>query len=109
MLQLTQQNLITPWMFSFRWFNEGKLHDGHAAGWLLTAPYMKDYIKFNYRGVVTLSVPWNGCYRIDPSQQGTFSTLSIMPVLFPGVIIGISTVVLWDRIATLGAMVLFQS
>ena len=25
-----------------------------------------------------------------------------MPVLFPGVIIGISTVVLWDRIATIG-------
>ena len=31
-----------------------------------------------------------------------FYSISIMPVLFPGVIIGISTVVLWDRIAGLG-------
>ena len=58
-------------------------------------------------GVVTLSVPIGMSAAIVLTQvhsklRTLFYSMSIMPVLFPGVVIGISTVVLWDRIATIG-------
>ena len=58
-------------------------------------------------GVVLLSVPIGMAAAIVLTQvhsrlRTIFYSVSIMPVLFPGVIIGISTVVLWDRIATIG-------
>jgi len=40
--------------------------------------------------------------QVHSRLRTLFYSVSIMPVLFPGVIIGISTVVLWDRIATIG-------
>ena len=40
--------------------------------------------------------------QVHSRLRTIFYSVSIMPVLFPGVIIGISTVVLWDRIATIG-------
>ena len=39
--------------------------------------------------------------QINPKLRELFYSLSIMPVLFPGVIIGISTVVLWNRLSGL--------
>ena len=58
-------------------------------------------------GVVILAVPIGMAASIVLTQvhsrlRTIFYSVSIMPVLFPGVIIGISTVVLWDRIATIG-------
>tara|TARA_Y100001970_G_scaffold293278_1_gene439017 strand:+ start:1833 stop:3062 length:1230 start_codon:yes stop_codon:yes gene_type:complete len=103
---------ITPWeCFSWRWFNEGKIaYDGqHLAGlatdWRLRDGLMKSLIIGI--GVVTLSVPIGMAASIVLTQvhsrlRTIFYSISIMPVLFPGVIIGISTVVLWDRIATIG-------
>ena len=40
--------------------------------------------------------------QVRSQLRDIYYSISIMPVLFPGVIIGISTVVLWDRIAGLG-------
>ena len=40
--------------------------------------------------------------QVHSKLRTLFYSMSIMPVLFPGVVIGISTVVLWDRIATIG-------
>jgi ABC-type spermidine/putrescine transport system permease subunit II len=40
--------------------------------------------------------------QVRSNLRNVFYSISIMPVLFPGVIIGISTVVLWDRIAGMG-------
>ena len=40
--------------------------------------------------------------QVKSQLRDVYYSISIMPVLFPGVIIGISTVVLWDRIAGLG-------
>jgi spermidine/putrescine transport system permease protein len=40
--------------------------------------------------------------QVKSQLRDIYYSISIMPVLFPGVIIGISTVVLWDRIAGLG-------
>ena len=102
---------ITPWeCFSFRWFNEGKIaYDGQHLAGLISDKNLKDgffkslFIGF---GVVLLAVPIGMAAAIVLTQvhskvRSLFYSISIMPVLFPGVIIGISTVVLWDRIATI--------
>tara|TARA_Y100001968_G_scaffold5074_1_gene4495 strand:+ start:1452 stop:2777 length:1326 start_codon:yes stop_codon:yes gene_type:complete len=103
---------ITPWeCFSFRWFNEGKIaYDGQRLAGLVTDRPLHEGIITSLiiaGGVVTLSVPIGMAAAIVLTQvhsrlRTIFYSMSIMPVLFPGVIIGISTVVLWDRIATLG-------
>ena len=103
---------ITPWeCFSWRWFNEGKIaYDGQklaglATDWRLQDGFISSLIIGI--GVVILSVPIGLAASIVLTQvhsrlRTIFYSISIMPVLFPGVIIGISTVVLWDRIATIG-------
>ena len=103
---------ITPWeCFSWRWFNEGKIaYDGQklaglATDWRLHDGFISSLIIGI--GVVILSVPIGLAASIVLTQvhsrlRTVFYSISIMPVLFPGVIIGISTVVLWDRIATIG-------
>ena len=103
---------ITPWeCFSWRWFQEGKIaYDGqHLAGlstdWRLHDGLIKSLIIG--LGVVVLAVPIGMAASIVLTQvhsrlRTIFYSVSIMPVLFTGVIIGISTVVLWDRIATIG-------
>jgi len=103
---------ITPWeCFSFRWFNEGKIaYDGQRlAGLAADRDLHVGFVTslFIALGVVTLSVPIGMSAAIVLTQvhsklRTLFYSMSIMPVLFPGVVIGISTVVLWDRIATLG-------
>jgi len=103
---------ITPWeCFSFRWFNEGKIaYDGQRLAGLATDRDLHiGFVTslFIALGVVTLSVPIGMSAAIVLTQvhsklRTLFYSMSIMPVLFPGVVIGISTVVLWDRIATLG-------
>ena len=103
---------ITPWeCFSFRWFNEGKIaYDGQHLAGLLTDKNLHDGIIKSLLigfGVVLLTVPIGMAAAIVLTQvhsrlRSLFYSISIMPVLFPGVVIGISTVVLWDRIATIG-------
>ena len=95
---------ITPWeCFSWRWFNEGKIaYDGqHLAGlasdWRLQDGLIKSLIIG--LGVVILSVPIGMAASIVLTQvhsrlRTIFYSVSIMPVLFPVVIIGISTVFL---------------
>ena len=103
---------ITPWeCFSFRWFNEGKIaYDGQHLAGLFTDWRLHDGLISSLiigTGVVCLSVPIGMAAAIVLTQvksqlRDIYYSISIMPVLFPGVIIGISTVVLWDRIAGLG-------
>ena len=105
---------ITPWeCFTFRWFNEGKIaYDGqHLAGlftdWRLHDGLISSLIIGG--GVVLLAVPIGMAAAIVLTQvksqlRDIYYSISIMPVLFPGVIIGISTVVLWDRLAGLGGV-----
>ena len=103
---------VTPWeCFSWRWFQEGKIaYDGqHLAGlatdWRLHDGLINSLIIG--LGVVILAVPIGMAASIVLTQvhsrlRTIFYSVSIMPVLFPGVIIGIYNVVLWDRIATIG-------
>ena len=103
---------ITPWeCLSFRWFNEGKIaYDGQHLAGLFTDWRLHDGLISSLiigAGVVCLSVPIGMAAAIVLTQvksqlRDIYYSISIMPVLFPGVIIGISTVVLWDRIAGLG-------
>lgn len=103
---------ITPWeCFSFRWFDEGKIaYDGQHLAGLLTDWRLHDGLISSLiigAGVITLAVPIGMAAAIVLTQvrsnlRNVFYSISIMPVLFPGVIIGISTVVLWDRIAGMG-------
>lgn len=103
---------ISPWeCFSFRWFMDGKIaYDGQLLAGLMSDLKLHDgFIKslIIAFGVVVLSVPIGMAAAIMLTQvksnlRNIFYSISIMPVLFPGVIIGISTVVLWDRLATLG-------
>ena len=103
---------ISPWeCFSFRWFNEGKIaYDGQHLAGLFTDWRLHDGLISSLiigAGVVCLSVPIGMAAAIVLTQvksqlRDIYYSISIMPVLFPGVIIGISTVVLWDRIAGLG-------
>ena len=103
---------IAPWeCFSFRWFNEGKIaYDGQKLAGLATDKRLHDGLITSLiiaAGVLVLAVPIGLAAAIVLTQVNSrlrtiFYSISIMPVLFPGVVIGISTVVLWDRIATLG-------
>ena len=108
---------VTPWeCFSWRWFTEGKVtYDGQRLAGLLADTKLHDGILTSLRialGVVVLSVPIGMAAAIVLTQVNSkirtfFYSVAIMPVLFPGVVIGISTVVLWDRIASMtggGAM-----
>ena len=103
---------ITPWeCFTFRWFNEGKIaYDGQHLAGLFTDWRLHDGLISSLMiggGVVLLAVPIGMAAAIVLTQvksqlRDIYYSISIMPVLFPGVIIGISTVVLWDRLAGLG-------
>ena len=103
---------VTPWeCFSLRWFNEGKIaYDGQHLAGLATDWRLHEGLITSLKiglGVVLLAVPIGLSAALVLTQvhsrlRTAFYSLSIMPVLFPGVIIGISTVVLWDRIATMG-------
>src|SRR6056300_1730946 len=108
---------VTPWeCFSWRWFTEGKVtYDGQRLAGLLADTKLHEGILTSLRialGVVILSVPIGMAAAIVLTQVNSkirtlFYSMAIMPVLFPGVVIGISTVVLWDRIASMtggGAM-----
>ncbi|MDB2324267.1 ABC transporter permease [Alphaproteobacteria bacterium] len=108
---------VTPWeCFSWRWFTEGKVtYDGQRLAGLLADVKLHDGILTSLNialGVVVLSVPIGMAAAIVLTQVNSkirtfFYSVAIMPVLFPGVVIGISTVVLWDRIASMtggGAM-----
>ena len=102
---------VTPWeCFSWRWFAEGKVtYDGQRLAGLLADTKLHDGILTSLRialGVVILSVPIGMAAAIVLTQVNSkirtlFYSMAIMPVLFPGVVIGISTVVLWDRIASM--------
>ncbi len=102
---------VTPWeCFSWRWFTEGKVtYDGQRLAGLLADTKLHEGILTSLRialGVVILSVPIGMAAAIVLTQVNSkirtlFYSMAIMPVLFPGVVIGISTVVLWDRIASM--------
>lgn len=86
---------ITPWEgFTFKWFGELAENDRLIAG-LINSLWIG-------AGVCALSVPiaLAGAImltQINERVRPVFYTIIVSPVLVPGVIIGISTVIFWER------------
>ena len=91
---------ISPWdCLSFRWFNEGMVDyvGQHQAGLLTDQKLKEGFYNSVFIGffVVLLTVPIGLAAalvltQINPKLRELFYSLSIMPVLFPGVIIPIT-------------------
>lgn len=86
---------VSPWAcFTYEWF-----------GVLLEDKHIRDGIYYSIiigLGTVILSVSMGLAAsmvltQIWPKLRSTFYTMIIAPILIPGVVIGISTLVFWDR------------
>lgn len=86
---------ITPWEgFTIEWFNELAQNDRLVSGFVNSV-----WIGF---GVVALSVPTALAgaimlMQVSDRVRPLYYTIVVSPVLVPGVIIGISTVIFWER------------
>lgn len=89
---------ITPWEgFTINWFNELAQNDRLVSGFGNSV-----WIGF---GVVALSVPTALAgaimlMQVSDRVRPWYYTIVVSPVLVPGVIIGISTVIFWERFGT---------
>lgn len=90
---------ITPWEgFTLEWFSELAENDRIVSGFVNSV-----WVGF---GVVALSVPTALAGAIMLMQvpdrvRPLYYTIVVSPVLVPGVIIGISTVIFWERFGSL--------
>ncbi len=88
---------VSPWAcFTFEWFDV-LFHDKH----------IKTGLKYSLIigfGTVALSVSMGLAAslvltQVWPKFRSTFYTIIIAPILIPGVVLGISTLVFWDRLS----------
>ena len=90
---------ITPWEgFTVEWFGELAANDRLVAGFINSV-----WIGI---GVVSLSVPTALAgaimlMQVSERVRPIYYTIVVSPVLVPGVIIGISTVIFWERFGSL--------
>ena len=90
---------VSPWeCFTFEWFNvllqDRKLVDGFINSMIIGA------------GVVVLSVALGLAAammltQIPPGARPLYYTIVISPILVPGVVLGISTLIFWDRLGVM--------
>ena len=90
---------VSPWRcFTFEWFgvlvNDARLMEGFTKSLIIGA------------GVVLLSVPMGLAGAIMMTQirstvRSIYYTIVISPILIPGVVLGISTLIFWDRLGTM--------
>ena len=90
---------VSPWeCFTFEWFNvllqDRKLVDGFINSMIIGA------------GVVVLSVALGLAAammltQILPAARPLYYTIVISPILVPGVVLGISTLIFWDRLGVM--------
>jgi len=87
---------ITPWeVFSFEWFTT-LFNDNR----ILTGLKHSLYVGF-FTVILSVSMGLAGALvltQIWPKLRATYYTIIIAPILVPGVVIGISTLVFWARI-----------
>ncbi len=90
---------VTPWeCFSVEWFDVLVRDQSLMHG-------LRNSLLIGF-GVVTLSVPTGLAGALMLTQVGTrlrpwYYTTVISPILIPGVVLGISTLVFWDRMGTM--------
>lgn len=90
---------ISPWEgFTVHWFGELAANDRLVAGFINSL--------WIGAGVISLSVPTALAgaimlMQVSPRVRPLYYTIVVSPVLVPGVIIGISTVIFWERFGTI--------
>ena len=91
-----------PWeCFTFEWFAEAaddeRLQMGLRNSAIIGVGVVSLSVTLGLAGALFLTQIW-------PRARATYYTVVISPILMPGVVLGISTLLFWDRIAkTLGA------
>ena len=87
---------VTPWeVLSFEWFNvlfeDKRILNGLKNSFIVGFFTVILSVAIGLAGALMLTQIW-------PKIRATFYTIIIAPILIPGVVLGISTLVFWDRI-----------
>jgi len=87
---------VTPWeVFSFEWFttlfNDERILSGLVNSLIIGFFTVILSVAMGLAGALMLTQIW-------PKLRATFYTVIIAPILIPGVVLGISTLVFWDRV-----------
>ncbi len=87
---------ITPWeVFSFEWFkvlfNDERILSGLWNSIIIGFFTVILSVSIGLAGALILTQIW-------PKLRSTYYTIIIAPILIPGVVLGISTLVFWDRV-----------
>ncbi len=87
---------VTPWeVFSFEWFttlfNDKRILSGIGNSLIVGFFTVILSVAMGLAGALMLTQIW-------PKLRATFYTVIIAPILIPGVVLGISTLVFWDRV-----------
>jgi len=87
---------ITPWeCLTFEWFDvlskDDRILNGLQNSLLVGAGTVVLSVMLGLAGSLMLTQIW-------PKMRATYYTIVIAPILIPGVVLGISTLVFWDRI-----------
>ncbi len=93
---------VSPWAcFTFEWYevlwNDTAIRDGIYYSVIIGLGTVALSVSMGLAASIVLTQVW-------PRIRSTYYTLIIAPILVPGVVLGISTLVFWDRLGTfLGA------
>lgn len=88
---------VSPWAcFTFEWFdvllNDKHIRDGIYYSFVIGVGTVILSVSMGLAASIVLTQVW-------PRLRSTYYTLIIAPILVPGVVLGISTLVFWDRAA----------
>jgi len=88
-----------PWeCLTFEWFdvlaNDNRIVNGLKNSLIVGAGTVILSVVMGLAGALLLTQIW-------PKLRATYYTIVIAPILIPGVVLGISTLVFWDRVSTL--------
>lgn len=93
---------VSPWAcFTFEWYevlwNDKHIRDGIYYSFIIGLGTVLLSVSMGLAASIVLTQVW-------PRLRSTYYTMIIAPILIPGVVLGISTLVFWDRAAAfLGA------
>ncbi len=88
-----------PWeCLTFEWFGvlaqDGRILNGIKNSFIIGAGTVVLSVLLGMAGALVLTQVW-------PKLRATYYTIVIAPILIPGVVLGISTLVFWDRVGTM--------